>query len=58
MGILKISTIAGLGNSNTKVETKNNTYIFNCIGGGRCFKKDDKFTHNVDLEKYLAYETN
>ena len=29
MGILKISTITGLGNSNTKVETKNNTYIFN-----------------------------
>lgn len=33
-------------------------YIFNCSGGGRCFKATDKFTHNVELEKYLEYESN
>lgn len=32
-------------------------YIFNCIGGGRCFTAQDKFTHNKELEKYLIYET-
>ena len=32
-------------------------YIFNCIGGGRCFTAQDKFTHNKELEKYLSYET-
>lgn len=31
-------------------------YIFNCIGGGRCFKPTDKFTHNIELEKYLEWE--
>lgn len=36
--------------------TETEAYIFNCIGGGRCFKADDKFTHNVELEKYLDYE--
>lgn len=32
-------------------------YIFNCVGGGRCFTAQDKFTHNKELEKYLSYET-
>lgn len=36
--------------------TEKEAYIFNCTGGGRCFNKDDKFTHNVELEKYLEYE--
>ena len=30
-------------------------YIFNCVGGGRCFNKNDKFTHNKELE-YLLEE--
>ena len=37
--------------------SKKEAYIFNCIGGGRCFTADDKFTHNKELEKYLIYET-
>lgn len=36
--------------------TEKEAYIFNCTGGGRCFNSDDKFTHNVELEKYLEYE--
>ena len=36
--------------------SEDEVYIFNCIGGGRCFKATDKFTHNVELEKYLSYE--
>lgn len=36
--------------------TETEAYIFNCSGGGRCFEADDKFTHNVELEKYLDYE--
>lgn len=31
-------------------------YVFNCIGGGRCFNVNDEFTHNKELEKYLEYE--
>ena len=30
-------------------------YIFNCVGGGRCFNKNDKFTHNKELEYLLKY---
>lgn len=30
-------------------------YIFNWVGGGRCFNKNDKFTHNKELE-YLLEE--
>ena len=30
-------------------------YIFNCVGRGRCFNKNDKFTHNKELE-YLLEE--
>lgn len=37
--------------------TEDEAYIFNCIGGGRCFTAQDKFTHNKELEKYLEYET-
>ena len=36
--------------------SEDEAYIFNCIGGGRCFSADDKFTHNRELEKYLTYE--
>lgn len=36
--------------------SEDEAYIFNCIGGGRCFRADDKFTHNRELEKYLVYE--
>lgn len=36
--------------------TEDEAYIFNCVGGGRCFRADDKFTHNTELEKYLVYE--
>lgn len=36
--------------------SEDEAYIFNCIGGGRCFRADDKFTHNRELEKYLTYE--
>lgn len=37
--------------------SEDEAYIFNCIGGGRCFTAQDKFTHNKELEKYLIYET-
>ena len=30
-------------------------YIFNCVGVGRCFNKNDKFTHNKELEHLLKY---
>lgn len=36
--------------------SEDEAYIFNCIGGGRCFSAGDKFTHNTELEKYLIYE--
>lgn len=36
--------------------SEDEAYIFNCVGGGRCFSADDKFTHNRELEKYLIYE--
>lgn|SRR5690625_734064 len=36
--------------------SEDEAYIFNCIGGGRCFRADDKFTYNTELEKYLVYE--
>lgn len=36
--------------------SEDEAYIFNCIGGGRCFSADDKFTHNKELEEYLTYE--
>lgn len=35
--------------------SEKDAYIFECIGGGRCFNKDDKFTHNKELE-YLLKE--
>lgn len=28
-------------------------YIFNCVGGGRCFDIEEKFTHNTELKKYV-----
>ena len=37
--------------------SEDEAYIFNCVGGGRCFTAQDKFTHNKELEKYLIYET-
>lgn len=36
--------------------SEDEAYIFNCVGGGRCFTAQDKFTHNKELEKYLIYE--
>lgn len=36
--------------------SEDEAYIFDCIGGGRCFRADDKFTHNREYEKYLTYE--
>lgn len=35
--------------------SEDEAYIFNCVGGGRCFKKGDVFTHNKKLQ-YLIDE--
>ena len=33
--------------------SEDEAYIFNCVGGGRCFKKVDVFTHNKELQKLI-----
>jgi hypothetical protein len=32
---------------------ENEAYLFNCVGGGRCFNEGEEFSHNKDLKVYV-----